>query len=363
MSVRTDKVLRLFCPDFRKLSKNLNQNNMNIKNLLSLSILVFSMSCGLGQEMRFSSYKEIDSASIEYHKRNQVDSAIMIIEYAKERYPEHEENTTAILGYLYTKAKKYDKALACWKYGTNKGYFYGLNYNWYYQNEYKENPVFGELTEKDNLNGDSLDRLSHLKYEVVLPSDYNANLTYPVLFIFHGNSRNISKSKKNWDSPVLGKNYIAVFVQSYSHVSIYDFKWKSNDIKTIDEFKNIYDSITVSYPIDRNHILFAGMSAGGRTVLEFAFNSIVPMNGLILNCPVIPGGIDNEKISSFISQGKRLAMITGDKDWAFEDQKNLITQIDAVGSECRFIVNPDKGHEFTGKFPAQLDECLNWIIK
>ena len=64
----------------------------------------------------------------------------------------------------------------------------------------------------------------HVKYEIVLPTKYNNENTYPVLFVFHGNNRNIEKSKISWNAPIMNKEFITVFLQSYIPSSPTDFK-------------------------------------------------------------------------------------------------------------------------------------------
>ena len=65
--------------------------------------------------------------------------------------------------------------------------------------------------------------------------------TYPVLYIFHGNNRNIGKSKTNWKSPLMSEEFITVFLQSYLPATSEDFRWVTNDDKTRKEFQEIYD--------------------------------------------------------------------------------------------------------------------------
>ena len=147
---------------------------MKLKIILSIIIVITLLNSVVGQKIIDNyTFNQIDSLSIEYLKQNQIDSAILVMEYAQNKYTEHEENITGILGYLYTKGKYNEKALKIWSSGLAKGYFYGLQFNTFYQSIYKENQVYKKLAEKDKQNGDSLDNISHLKYEVVLPKNYS----------------------------------------------------------------------------------------------------------------------------------------------------------------------------------------------
>lgn len=335
---------------------------MKIKLLLLITISTIQSINILSQRnISHLTFNQIDSLSIEYLKQNQTDSAILVMEYALNKYTEHEENITGILGYLYTEGKYFEKALKNWNLGVNKGYFYGLQFNRFYKNNFKENKVYKKLGEIDKQNGDSLDNISHLKYEVLLPENYSIDKTYPVLFVFHGNGRNIPMAKTNWKSVQLKSKFITVYLQSYSHVSRYNYKWNANDEKIRTEFTDIYNQITGSYPVDNKQIILAGMSAGGRTALEFAFKKPFYTKGVVANCPVIPKDINDDEVKDFVQKDKKLAIITGDNDWAFEKQKELIQRIEANNLKSKLIINKNKGHEFTNKFSNQLDECLKWL--
>ena len=63
------------------------------------------------------------------------------------------------------------------------------------------------------------------------------------------------------------------------------------------------------------------MSAGGWIALEFMMNNYFPVSGLVLNCPVIPTDINDDMIKSFVDQNRKMAIITGENDFALENQK------------------------------------------
>lgn len=304
------------------------------------------------------SFGELLTKTTDLYQVNKIDSAIIVMEYAFENFPEEYQQSTLILGSLYTRAGKNSKAIAIWKSGMEKGYNYHLTSPGYL-NYYKENADFMNLLnmEKARLGA------AHIVHEVILPETYDPQNLYPLLFIFHGNSRNIDKSKKSWISPVMKKDYISIFVQSYIHYNNTDYVWKANDEKTEKEFKDLYSKILATYPVDTSNIIFAGMSAGGNLVLEFAFSELVPMSGLVLNCPVVPVEITDEHISQFVKKNKRIGIITGEKDFALDNQKSLIMRVKEEGGQSKITINEEIGHEFGQEFTIQLDEYLNWIKK
>ena len=331
---------------------------MNKKTILILCICNFSVISAFGQFEKYSSFDELESVTRDFYKKKNIDSSILAMEYAFKNFPKDEEKATIILAFLYTKTGNFSKAIEIWKSGLEKGHFYGLN-NKAYEKDYKDNSDFAKLVEIEK----NRDNASHVEYEVVLPTNYNSKNPYPILFIFHGNTRNIEKAKKSWTSQMMNDKYISIFVQSYAHWSSVGYIWISNDDKTKKEFKEIYDNIMTTYQVDTNKIVFAGMSAGGKIVLDFAFNELVPMSGIILNCPVVPDSINDHSIKQFIETNKRIGIITGEKDFALNNQKELISRIDSLEGFNRITINKDIGHTFAEDFSILLDEYLKWIIE
>ena len=331
---------------------------MTKKILLILCIFNFSVITAFGQFEKYSSFDEIVSVASDYYKKKNIDSTIVAMEYAFKNFPKEEEQASTILGFFYTKAGNVSKAIEIWESGLEKGYFYGLN-DKAWEKDYKDNSDFAKLMEIEK----NRDNASHVEYEVVLPTNFNSKNPYPILFILHGNWRNIEKAKKSWTSQMMNDKYISIFVQAYAHANGANYNWIPDDEKTKNEFKEIYDNIMSAYSIDNEKIIFAGMSAGGKIVLDFAFNEFVPMSGIILNCPVVPDSINDHAIKQFIEKNKRIGIITGEKDWALNNQKELISKIDSLEGLNKFTINKDIGHTFAEDFSVLLDAYLKWIIE
>jgi len=318
--------------------------------------LLFSIIC-YGQINPEHTYEELRERALNYFP-DKADSTIIIMEYAFEKFPDEYLNATTILAQVYTRIGELSKATDIWNAGIKKGYAYGLN-NTIYHQYFKDNSEFKILLEEE----DKLLSTLHMEHEVLLPKSYNKNTTYPILFIFHGNSRNIVKSKTNWNSPLMSEEFITVFLQSYMPSSGEDFRWVADDDKTRKEFREIYDQILNKYSVDRQNIVFAGMSAGGRKAVELVINNDFPASGMVLNCPVIPADINDDMIQSFVGQNRKLAIITGENDFALENQKELVGKITGLNGQAIIKVNKGLGHNFSEDFSEQLDMNLRWVLK
>jgi predicted esterase len=251
--------------------------------------------------------------------------------------------------------------LANWDYGLRKRYFFGLSRS-RNSERFENNPEFNRLAKIDKQIGDSLSNLAHVEYDVVLPVNYSIDKIYPILFVFHGNNWNLEISKNVWASKIVKEKFITVYIQSYIYMSHDTYQWKLNDEKTNREFKQIFEQIIKKYSVNKDNVVFTGMSAGGMLATDYTFNQFVPVNGLVLNCPVIPN-VSDSLISKFVNENKKIAIITGENDWGLNNQKGLINKIGKLGGNNRIKINAGMGHEVAEDFSTSLDEFLNWILE
>ena len=310
---------------------------------------------------KFTTYEELDSIAREYFQSKNLDSAIVVREYARIKFPEHDKNATLILDFLYLRNNQDSKSLENWDYGLKKRYFFGLSLNWN-KNRFKDNHEFNRLAKIDKQIGDSLSNLAHVEYEVVLPTNYSLHKEYPLLFVFHGNNRNLLQSKPIWTSDVVKDKFITVYLQSYIYMSLSAYQWKLDDEKTNKEFKEIYEQIIKQYHVNKSKVIFSAMSRGGSIAIDYAFNQFVPISGLVLNCPVIPK-ISDSSINAFVAKNEKIAIITGENDWALKKQKDLINKVDSLDGNSKITVNEGLGHQFAPGFSTKLDGYLEWILE
>jgi len=105
---------------------------------------------------------------------------------------------------------------------------------------------------------------------------------------------------------------------------------------------------------------FLGFSGGGNFAIDYAFKQIVPVSGLILNCPGVPD-VSDSSITAYAKNGRRLGIVTGEWDWALNDQKELLSRVRKADGIHRITINEGIGHQFSSDFSSLLDEYLIWI--
>jgi hypothetical protein len=333
---------------------------MKSKVVITSFLLAVLNLAAFGQFEKFTSLKELNSLSAKYCQTKNLDSAIRVIEYARSKYPEFDKDATYLLDSLLLITKQDSNVLKNLDYGLKKRYFFGLE-RWEYR-DFINNPEFIRLAKIDWQIEDSLNKLSHMKYEVVLPKNYSLDKKYPLLFVFHGNSRNIQKEKDVWTSNVTRNKFIVIFVQSYIHLTTRDYRWGENDEKTDKEFKELYEHIVNKYTAAKNKVIFSAMSAGGFIAIGYAFNQFVPVDGLVLNCPVVPD-VSDSLIKKFVDENKKIAIITGENDFLLNNQKDLISKVKRIGGNNRITINSGLDHEYSENFSTLLDKNLKWILE
>ncbi len=323
--------------------------------LLIISVLTF------GQFEKYNSIQEFDSIARIYYHNNDIDSAILSYEFALNKFHANEERTRSVLSFLYIRATDDSKAIDNWNKGHEKGCYFGLSQTQYFDH-FKDNDEFTKTANVDKQIGQKLDSISHVEYEVSLPNDYQKENKYPVVFIFHGNARNLEKTQKTWDSDYLNNEFIVIYLQSYIHYNSYDFKWVLDDEKTLLELNHIYDTVLDNYSVDRKRIVFAGMSAGGSYAIDCALNNNLHCTDLIMNCPVVPD-VEIGLIDDFVKQNKSIVIITGEEDFALNDQKDLIEKIKEKNGQAEIEIIEGMGHDFSDDFSSLLDEYFKIILE
>lgn len=334
---------------------------MKMKAKLPILTLVLCLTnfIAYSQFENLKSYDEAELLAIEFGQANKFDSVILLLEYSRDKFPEKDERATIILDQFYTLTQQNDKLLENWNYGLNKRYFFGID-EWSYE-QLRSDSEFKRLLQLDRQLGDSLSGLAKMEFEVSVPINYKETEVYPILFAFHGNNETLESVKEGLTSGVLKEKFIVVYLQSYIYMSQFGFQWRNDDERTDKELKAIYNNVLNEYSVDKNKIVFLGSSAGGSQAIQYSFNQLFPVSDLILNCPVIPE-LEETSLNAFVKRNNKIAIVTGEHDWALQNQENLIHKIDSLGGNSKLTVNANQGHQCFAIFSNSLDEYLNWIL-
>ncbi len=243
-----------------------------------------------------------------------------------------------------------------------KGYFFPIteDHDWYWK--YRQSTVEGykKLCQENNRLKDSFNETSTTRHEVILPETYDSSKAYPLLYVLHGGGGYINRSKVYWQGTYLSKNFITVYLQSKHYRGNKSCVWE-NDQSTRDELRKINNEVLKKYPTIKDQVFVGGMSNGGMMALHIAFEDIIPINGFIANCPVVPDSFDEETIRQAVSKNIRGVIITGSKDYFLPAQKQFQALMDNEGLPNDLIIIQGMDHEFPKDFHARLKSALKKI--
>lgn len=268
------------------------------------------------------------------------------------------------LSFHYANLKQYDKCLDILQKGQKEEFYYfmrkGDNPFPEYITELEKLDKFDSFFKQNTLLKEAAAKTAKTEFMVQLPENYNKNSKYPLLLIMHGGIGSISDIQINYTSTKLENEFIVAYFQGNSLAGTYTRGFSNGWAGRI---KNGYDQIISKYPVDTTKIILAGPSAGGARSIILGLNNIIPAKGLLLSFAVAPGGMDSTAYINSAKKGLKIALLCGENDWAIKQQKELGVNFDKYGIVNRFVIFPDKGHEFPDNWSYHLDTSLEFILK
>jgi len=221
--------------------------------------------------MNFQSYDEIDREVTRLYNEKRYEEAIDLLEPVMEEYPDNLYAITWGMAVLYTllAPAKTEKSMNILEYGYEKGLWYTLNPESKLWESCRESARFKELIAKNNERKEQFQDTAEAKYEVYLPENYYEERSYPLHIAIHGWGEDTAFFRKFWQSDVLNKDYISLFVQSSRVANPIGFCWDDIELAR-QEIQDAYENVLVQYPIDINNITVGGFSQGGAMAIDIA---------------------------------------------------------------------------------------------
>jgi predicted peptidase len=214
--------------------------------------------------------------------------------------------------------------------------------------------------QKNTLLKEEASKTANTEFMIQLPENYNKNNKYPLLLILHGGIGNIPDLQMDYMSDKLKTGFILAYFHGASLAGTYTRAFSNGWAGRV---KKGYDQIITKYAVDSTKVIIAGPSAGGARSIILGVNYIIPAKGLLLSFAVTPGGIDSTTYINSAKRGLKIALLCGENDWAIKAQKELGVNLDKYGFTNRFVVFPEKGHEYPDNWSYHLDTSLEFILK
>ena len=312
--------------------------------------------------MNFKSYEEVDLEVTRLYNEGSFEEAISLLETVIDKYPENLYTITWDLAVFYSMStpQQIEKSIDTLDFGYERGLFYSIDPESKLWESFKESTRFLELVAKNKARKEQAQAIAKPKYEVYLPENYSEEKSYPLHIAIHGWGEDVPFYRKFWRSNMLNKEYIALFVQSSRVTSSTGFCWDDIDLAR-EEIKAAYDQVIAQYSIDHSNITVGGFSQGGTMAIDFGLNGLIPLKGFIALCPDKPSIFSKEGVEFMKEKHISGIILTGEKDGALPQQKQMVDLFEENGFSHQFIINENLGHWFPESLPEQLDEALNYI--
>jgi acetyl esterase/lipase len=288
--------------------------------------------------------------------------AAALLEQGRLRYPDRNPEFVSALGPLYAPLGQHGKLLDAYAEGHRKGQFFGLHPQLAWLRPLRELPAFRAAVERDRALREHADATTPMRYEVLTPAGYAAGRKRPVVIVLHGGGSSIEREKGFWKAAILDRGFLVASIQSSRHFNSNTFVWPGRDAEARAGIRRLYGEIAAKYSIDADRVLIGGMSAGGMMALDVAFHDVLPIAGLIVNCPVVPPDFEPPMAARLARRGVRGAIITGERDFALGPVKAMAAELEKAGVRHTFTVVPGMDHVYPPDFRARLGAALDALL-
>lgn len=340
--------------------------------ILSFLISILICNISIGQEVIEIPFKSIDEDYIELInsiKEIEDSESQEVINFDVGNFEKFNDLDTRYLmfwelSFHYAGLKDYNKCFEILKKGQSEGFYFVLNIEQAFPSYLKELEKldgFQLFLEQNQTLKKATNTIAKTEYMVQLPKAYNKNNNYPILLIMHGGSGSIPHMQYAYNSQKLENEFIVVYFQGSnmdgSYLRSFSRKNWSSQITTG------YNQIISNYSVDTTKIILSGPSAGGYRCIQLGLNNIIPAKGLLLNFSVIPRSIPSTAYMGSAERELKVVQLCGENDWAIKQQKEFGYWLDKYTIENRFVVFPEKGHQFPSNFQHHLDTSIEFILK
>lgn len=268
------------------------------------------------------------------------------------------------LSFHYSDLKEYEKCFEILKKGQSEGFFFVLDPEHDFPSYLKEIEKFDgyqSFVEQNQSLIKETDATTNTEYMVQLPEEYDENKNYPLFLIMHGGAGCIPSMQYRYISEKLKKEFIVAYFQGSSIEGSYSRSFSRT--KWSEQVNNGYKQIISKYPVDTSEIILSGPSSGGGRSIILGINNIVPASGLLLNFSVIPRGLSNDSYVKSAERGLKVVQLCCENDWGIQQQKEFGYWLDKYTIKNRFLIFPDKGHEYPANFQHHLDTSIEFLLK
>nr|NQU93470.1 hypothetical protein [Bacteroidota bacterium] len=263
----------------------------------------------------------------------------------------------------FDKLKAYDKLLDMLIQAQREGFYFMLRRgesawpDWIPELE-KLNGFEAFIAENDTLKARDQENAT-AEYFIKLPEQYDPDKKYPLLLVLHGGIGSHYQSSQSWTSEHLDKEFIMAFLQGDMVQGKFQ---RSFNRESMDNILAIYEQVIEDYAVDTSSIFAGGPSAGGMRSIIMGYDDRFQLTGLLLAFPVVPRNIGDEQIDIISNKKLRVVLMTGETDFGLVQQKKFMVNMDEKEIPNRFLIFPEKGHQYPEDFSHHIDTSIDFLL-
>jgi len=289
--------------------------------------------------------------------------ALQVAEEANARFKDEVSETSYWLACLNSVLHKEDKAIEILKGSLNADTWWSPKQ---LEKEKDLDPIrnhkeFKEILEKCYQMIEEKQKESKPERLVFYPDKFDEKKKYPLFVALHWAGGNAEEFSEYWKH-VLKRGYILLVPQSSQLFGQKRYCWEDWE-KAKNEITDHILEIE-KHNLIEDGIIIAGASQGAnREIINFAFEDtplnikkfiavIPPIRDVSFYIPLLKNGV---------RKGVRIYIIAGEKDIFAEKTKELYSEMEKAGLQCKLTVIPGIGHEFPSNFDDYIDEALDYL--
>lgn len=305
----------------------------------------------------YKTYTEAETAYMELWQGDQDKKleAIEIAEYAFYNFEDKHHLIILDLIMYYGITENIDKCKAMFKKGFSKGFWYPEAYlkKLFEQEIYKDmKQAWCKLRDDAMLKAKSV-------YKTYLPNNYNSETEYPLFISLHGWGEDLNMFIEFWQSKQLSSDFIHVSIQSSQIFGSQRYQWDDTE-KSRNEIYTVLEEIKAKHNTN-TCALIGGFSQGGSLAMLLALEDPKVFKGFISLNPGKHKLITDEMITSAAGFDLKGSIITGDQDFEYKNQLELIETFKKYKLKCDLNVNKDFGHWFPENLSDKINESIDFI--
>jgi hypothetical protein len=338
---------------------------------LFLAIIVTAFQFSFAQEAVEIPFKAIDKDYIELVETlrdiNKSDgkNSIDIKDSEFKKFNDQDTRHLAFwkLAFHFAAFEEFDKCFEVLKKGQSEGMIFALDLrrSWpSYLKEIEKLEGYQSFIDQNKKLKEESKIAKNTEFMIQLPSSYDKNKSYPLLLLMHGGVGSIPDMQYAYRSQKLETEFIVAYFQG-SNVegsSIRTFARRGWEEKIVNGYKQIISK----YAVDTTKVIVGGQSAGAYRSISLGFEDKISAKGFLLNFPVIPRDLTNQKYLDFKERDLKIVQLCGENDWAIQQQKEFGYWLDRYMIKNRFVVFPETGHGFPENYEHHLKTSIEYIF-